>query len=322
MKNLAKILIPLIVVLAAFVAVEFLYRSSQKSFPGALPAEEAAQKAMSFINDIALQGQSTASLLETVEESGLYRIRIKIQDQEYESYVTKDGKILFAQGTKIAEPASAQQDANQQNTGAQEFTKSDIPQVQLFVMSFCPYGNQAEDAMIPVVNLLKDKANIELHYVIYSNYQGGGETYCLDKENKYCSMHGISEVHQDIRESCVQKYQKDKFWNFVNGINNTCAVANVDTCWEGVAQKLGIDIGKVKTCQKNEGLSLVGKELELGQKYGIQGSPQLIINGTEYTGERTAEAFKKAICSAFNSQPAECSQTLSTEGGSVSGGCE
>lgn len=320
MKNLIKILIPLVVVIGIFAAVEFLYRSNNKSIPGALSAEEASKKAMAFINDIALNGQATASLLEATEESGLYKIRIKIQDQEYESYVTKDAKLLFAQGTKIVEQISEQSGENQSNE--QEFPKSDIPSVQLFVMSFCPYGNQAEELMMPVASLLKDKANIELHYVIYSNYQGGGSNYCLDKENKYCSMHGISELNQDIREACVFKYQKDKFWNFINEINDTCGVQNVDTCWEGAAKKLGINVGKIKTCQQNEGLSIAAKELELDKKYDISGSPQMIINGKEYNGARTSEAFKNAICSAFNSKPQECSQTLSSESGSISGGCQ
>ncbi len=319
MKNIAKILIPLLILVAVLLAVNIFYPVS-KRISGMLSEEEASQKALDFINNVALKGEIIASILETTEESGLYKIRIKVQDQEYESYVTKDGKFLFPQATPITEAAPTDQGAEQQATG--ETPKSDVPQVQLFVMSFCPYGNQAEELMIPVANLLKDKANIELHYVIYSNYQGGGEKYCLDKENKDCSMHGISELNQDIREVCVLKYQKDKFWSFVKEINKACAVSNVDTCWEGVAKNLGIDVAKIKTCQKNEGLTIVGQELTLNQKYGISGSPQMVINGTEYNGSRTSEDFKNAICSAFNSKPAECSQALSSEGGSASGGCE
>ena len=79
--------------------------------------------------------------------------------------------------------------------------------------------------MMPVVELLKDKADIQLHYVIYENYQGGGSKYCLDKDNKYCSMHGIQELNQDVRELCVQKYQGDKLWNFVKEINAKCTSA-------------------------------------------------------------------------------------------------
>ncbi len=317
LKNLTKILIPLVVVIIIILAVALLYDYSRNAVRGALSKEKAAQKALDFINNVALNGQATASLIETAEESGLYKIRLKIGDQEYDSYVTKDAKLLFAQGTKITEETS-----NQDSAAATDIPKSDTPKVELFVMSFCPYGNQAEEAMKPVVELLKDKANIELHYVIYDNYGGGGPSYCLDKENKYCSMHGINELRQDIREYCVQKYYKDKVWNFIKEINSKCSLSNVDTCWEGVAKTLGIDVEKIKTCQKNEGLTIAAQELVLDQKYDITGSPQLIINGKAFEGGRTPEAFKKAICSAFNSQPEECSQTLSSDGSSVSGGCE
>lgn len=317
MKNIAKILIPLIILLIAFVAADFLYRVSHNPVPGALSSKEASQKALNFINDVALNGQATASLLETTEKSGLYKIRLKVRDQEYESYVTKDAKILFTQGTEITEEL-----ANQPNTEEQKFSKLDIPQVQLFVMSFCPYGNQAEELMMPVIELLKDKANIELHYVIYSNYRDGGPNYCLDKENKYCSMHGIQELNQDVREFCVQKYQKDKFWSFVKEINKNCSAKDVDSCWENIAKKVGLNTQQIKTCQKDEALRILAQEVKLNEKYGIEGSPQLVINEAEYQGSRSSEAYKQAICSAFNSQPKECSETLSNEGGSASGGCE
>ena len=47
------------------------------------------------------------------------------------------------------------------------------PQIDFYVMSYCPYGNQAEEAIEPVYNLLKNKADFKPHYVFYSNYQGG-----------------------------------------------------------------------------------------------------------------------------------------------------
>lgn len=317
-KNITKFLIPIAIVAGALIIAQGLYQINGNRIPGALPKDKAAQKAIDFINTVALQGQATASLEEASEESGLYKIKLKIQDNEYESYVTKDAKLLFAQGTKISG-----QETSDNSSESQSFPKSDKPDVKLFVMSFCPYGNQAEELLMPVVQLLGDKANIQLHYVIYSNYQGGGSTYCLDKENKYCSMHGIGEIHQDVRELCVQKYQADKFWDFVKAINAGCAASNVDSCWENIAKNAGLNVNQIKTCQKNEALTLLAQETELNKTYSISGSPQLIINGTEYQETtRSSEAYKNAICSAFNSAPDKCSETLSGDAGSASGGCQ
>ena len=55
--------------------------------------------------------------------------------------------------------------------------KSDKAKIDFYVMSYCPYGNQAEDGMSPVAALLNDKINFEPHYVIYGNYGGGGPKY-------------------------------------------------------------------------------------------------------------------------------------------------
>ena len=317
MKNITKFLIPIAIVIAALIIAQGLYYFSKEEVPGALSSEEAAQKAIDYINLVALQGQATASLLEVIKESGLYKIRLQIEDQEYESFVTKDGKLLFPPGTDISEETP--EPSTLKETG---FPKADIPQVQLFVMSFCSWGNQAEELMRPTAELLKDKANIELHYVIYSNYGGGGPDYCLDQESKYCSLHGIQELNQGVRELCVQKYQKDKFWDFVKEINGSCNYRDVDSCWEEIAKKVGVEVAQVKACQKDEALKILAQELELNQKYGITGSPQLIINEAEYQGSRSSEAYKQGICSAFNSLPEECSQVLSSESGSASGECE
>lgn len=318
LKNITKFLIPIAIVIGALVIAQGLYHINSNKIPGALPKDKAAQKAIDFINTVALNGQATASLEEVSEESGLYKIKLKIQDKEYESYVTKDAKLLFASGTQISG-----QETSDNSSDSQSFPKSDKPDVKLFVMSFCPYGNQAEELIMPVVDLLKNQADIQLHYVIYSNYQGGGPTYCLDKENKYCSLHGIQELNQDVRELCVQKNQGDKFWDFVKAINAGCTAQNVDSCWENVAKKAGLNVQQIKTCQKNEALTLLAQETELNKTYSINGSPQLIINGTEYQGTtRSSEAYKSATCLAFNSAPDKCSETLSGDAGSASGGCQ
>jgi predicted DsbA family dithiol-disulfide isomerase len=106
-------------------------------------------------------------------------------------------------------------------------------------------------------------------------------------------------------------------------INKDCTSQNADTCWEGVATNLGLDTQKIKDCQTNEALNLLEQESALNNKYGITGSPQLLINDVEYSGDRTSEAYKNAICAAFKTKPAECQQTLSdTTSQTGDGGCQ
>jgi thiol-disulfide isomerase/thioredoxin len=66
-----------------------------------LSPQEAAQKAITYINQNLLQKGMTASFLNVAEENDIYKFHIKIGDQEYNSYVTKDGKLLFPEGINL-----------------------------------------------------------------------------------------------------------------------------------------------------------------------------------------------------------------------------
>lgn len=287
-----------------------------------LSPEQASEKAINYINENL--SSSPVTLISTEEESGLYKIKIKIDGQEYDSYISRDGNILFPSSVSLIPPE------------LKEITKTEVPDVRLFVMSFCPYGNLAEGIMNPVEELLGDKANIKLNYVIYSDYASGYPEYCLDKESTYCSMHGIQEIDQDIREVCVQKYQPEKLWDFVMDINENTDSNNVDEKWEDIASNLDIDVSKIKKCQKDEGVNILVEELRLtGTKYSVQdpsrhqgneeisisGSPTLVVNGIVFDGERTSQGYKDAICSAFLDPPAECEEEIGGNGAEVEGGC-
>jgi len=187
------------------------------------------------------------------------------------------------------------------------------PQIDFFVMSYCPYGNQAEEGIEPVYQLLKDKAIFNPRYVIYSDYAGGGPTYCID-DDKLCSMHGIQELNQDVREICVNKYMGvAKWFEFALAMNDKCTSQNADTCWEAVATDLKLDVAKIKTCQKDEAVALLTAEKTLGDKLKVSGSPTVFVEGDSYSGGRTPEAFKTALCDKFDTKPSECSQALAGE---------
>ena len=66
----------------------------------------------------------------------------------------------FRFGTDESITGNVVADSTPEQTPSQEITKTDKPNVELFVMSFCPYGVQAETAMKPVVDLLGDSADI------------------------------------------------------------------------------------------------------------------------------------------------------------------
>ena len=301
-KNiLVLIIIESVLLLALSGGVAYLLVKSGPSHH-VLPIKSAAQKTIDYINNNFMQGKAKAKLDSYKEVNGVYQIKLDIRGHKYTSYTSKDGSLLFPEAISLTPPK------------LKEFTKSNKPDVQLFVMAFCPFGNQAEELMIPVEKLLKNKADISLHYIVSKDANG-----------KFSSLHGDQELHQDIRELCVKKYQPDKFWDFVDQIDQKATAQNVDTKWERIAKSLGIDTAKIKDCQKNEGDTLLNQEFALTNKeYPVQdpsrhrgqekvtilGSPTLVINGTIYDGQRTSNDFKTAICSAFTKAPTECSQVI------------
>ena len=195
------------------------------------------------------------------------------------------------------------------------------PQIDFYVMSFCPYGNQAEEAIASVYNVLKGKADFNPHYVIYSNYAGGSSKYCIEN-GTYCSMHGVQEVHQDIRELCVNKYMgTDDYFKFIVAINKKCNSRNVDSCWENIAKDLNLSVSKIKECEKNESASLAKQEYNLNKIWHVSGSPTVFIDGQLYTGKRTPQAYLNALCGAFEKAPKECSTKISSSGATPTGSC-
>ncbi|MBW2967841.1 hypothetical protein KY362_05125 [Candidatus Woesearchaeota archaeon] len=182
------------------------------------------------------------------------------------------------------------------------------PQIDFYVMSYCPYGNMAEEAIEPVYRLLGDKAEFNPHYVIYSNYRGGGPQFCLDDANLYCSMHGIQELNQGLRELCVDKHMGIReYFEFTLEMNKKCNSNNADTCWEPVAKSLGLDVEKIKDCEANEWEDILAAELELNKALGVSGSPTVFVEGQQFSGARTPAGFAQALCGGFETAPTDCS---------------
>lgn len=199
----------------------------------------------------------------------------------------------------------------------------DQVKVDLYLMSFCPFGNQAEEIMEPVYDAIKEAIDFNAHYVIYSNYRGGGPVFCLDDEDKYCSMHGIYELNQGLRELCVANHiGYDEWFDFIKEINKKCTYLNADHCWRDIAKELNLDVDLIQSCEKEEGLSLAAEELALNKQNGVRGSPSLFINGKSYNGQRSPQHYLKAICEQFENEPSGCNKVLATPQVAPSGaGC-
>ena len=196
-------------------------------------------------------------------------------------------------------------------TGLENIPASETPDVKMFVMTFCPFGQKAEEALKPVQDLFGDKVSIEPHFIINDlsdreNQRSG----CL-KNNTLCSLHGINELNEDIRQMCIWKYNPDKWWDYVLCINNGCTIDDVETCWKTCAENNEISVAKIRACQELEGIGLAEKDRDLSEELKAYSSPTIIINNAQYTPDRIEpEPYKRAICKGFKKPPAECEAKL------------
>lgn len=264
---------------------------------------EATEKIKAFITENLVDPGTDVNVKDVSKESGLYKATAAIEGKDYSMYLTLDGKVFFPQGMDTAVE-------KKEDTAAKDIPKSDIPEVNLYVMSFCPFGNKAEDTLKSAYGLLKSKVNFNFRYIVSTS----GE----DVQ----SLHGAKEVVQDEREACVLKeYGKDKWMDFVTYVNANCG--SDGSCWETGAKNLGVNSAKISTCASSEGTALMKTDEQYSNAAGASGSPTMTINGVETEAVYqygNSEAYKQAICSAFNTPPSECSEALSSNTATAEGG--
>jgi hypothetical protein len=244
------------------------------------------------------QGLS-ATIINTSVSGPFYEVTLSMNGQTFPVYVTKDGKQMATSLIPLAASNNSATNTNT-NTPAADVPKTAKPKVQAFVFAYCPYGLQFEKALFPVYDLLKNKADIDVVYI--------------------GAMHGEFEHVESLRQLCIEKnYGRDKLFSYLKQFDvNTelGACSGTDTCVNPLIQKiytaLGIDKTKIETCMAKDAPALYDLQGKQASELGISGSPTFVINGVEVQVDRTPAAIEKAVCSAFTTAPAECSQNLST----------
>ncbi len=292
-----------------------------------ISAEEAKVKAEDFINKYLMQPGSEASIKDITTEYGLYKLSIDITSDVVESYITKDGRLFFPQALDIVEINKSQAENNDSETQAPSATvtqKNDKPLVELFVMSYCPYGTQIEKGILPVIKALGNKIDFKLKFCNYA-------------------MHGEKELQENLTQYCIQKEEPKKLDAYL-----TCFLESSDS--SSCLSSAGVNVKNINSCVSktdnefkvtknfNDQVDYQGSYPSFNidkadnVKYSVGGSPTLIINGEDIQSNRDSASLLATICSAFNEQPEECQTALSsaspsagfgsgTTSGSTDGGC-
>src|SRR4030042_4926397 len=292
-KNKKTIIIGLI--LLALAGGAFYYFFMQKDASKQLAAIR--EKTEKFINENMLAAGSDGKITEMVEESGLYKITVDVKGQNLTAYISKDGKNFFPQIYSMEDDAPGA-------TPEKSVTKTDVPDVELFVMSYCPYGLQMEKGILPVLELFGSKINYSLKFVDYV-------------------MHGEKELQENMRQYCIGFQGASQLNNYLScfakqGDYAVCLKeakiisAQLASCVSATDAQFKIT---EKFKDKNQWNNSQYPPFDIfkadNAKYDVGGSPTLVIKGQSVPADRDPQSLLNLICSAFSNQPQEGSQKLS-----------
>lgn len=299
-----------IIVLIILVLVIVGSGSTSGQGPSVAP-QTCGQTAVAYVNTNLVQPGTSASLVSVNEAHGMYEITVLYMSRQSILYTSKDCTLLFMNPLNM-------QAAKATPVPTQAPVKSARPVVDLYVMAFCPYGTQAETALRPVYDLLGAKADIRIRYI--TSVQGT----TMDSVH---SLHGITEAKEDAFQLCVRKSEPASYWEYLRLFNEQCYPEwtdrdALDSCRKNVTSALNIDHTVVSACSAgSDALAMLRTDELDSTATAATSSPTLLINGIEYRGARTPEAYKQAICNSFETAPAECSTILSSASAATAGNC-
>ena len=174
-----------------------------------------------------------------------------------------------------------------------EIVKSERPSIDLFIMTHCPYGTQAEKGFLPVARALEGKADINIRFVHYFMHE--------------------QEYDETPIEVCIREEQRDKFLDYLDCFLEGDGVDVGGYMAEGndpelCMKRVGVDVNAVNSCvESGDWEDYYQEDSILSQLYGVQGSPTLVINGVQASYGRSANSYLNGACSAFLVEPEECS---------------
>ena len=219
------------------------------------------------------------------ERNGLYNVKLMLQGQEIDSYLSKDGKLFFPTGVEldqVFDRADVQDDietpkVNVSINDEHVLGELDAPVTIIEFSDFqCPFCKRFRDQTFDKIKeKYIDTGKVRFVYMNFplkshENSQKAAEAAeCAHEQGKFWEYHDILfENQQKLAVEDLKKYSAD----------------------------FGLDTEKFNDCldsgkMKDE----VNKDFEDGITYGVQGTPAFFINDMALSGAQSFEKFKSII---------------------------
>ena len=156
------------------------------------------------------------------------------------------------------------------------------PTLELFVMSYCPFGVQAEEKIIPIVKEFGDAIDFKLQFIAQEK-----ETPSPQDITPFTSLHGYPEVAENIRQLLIAQEHPDKYLDYI-----LCRGKKLDKSWEDCAEKLGIDVEKIQALFDAPEVSeqLFRENIQHAAALGIRASPTILVDGHQFRAKQLLRA--------------------------------
>lgn len=155
------------------------------------------------------------------------------------------------------------------------------PTLELFVMSYCPFGIQAEESIIPIVKKFGDEIDFKLQFIAEEKDELSSQYM-----TPFISLHGYPEVAENIRQLLIAKEYPERYLDYI-----LCRGKKLNKSWEDCAKKKGIDVEKIQRLfDTPEAEQLLRESIKRSAELGIKASPTILVDGHKFTTNQLLRA--------------------------------
>ena len=155
------------------------------------------------------------------------------------------------------------------------------PTLELFVMSYCPFGVQAEEKIIPIVKEFGNKIDFKLQFIAQEK-----EALSAQDITPFTSLHGYPEVAENIRQLLIAQEYPDLYLDYI-----LCRGKKLDKSWEDCAEKLGIDVARIQELfDSPEAEQLFRENIKRAAELGVRASPTILVDNHQFRANQLLRA--------------------------------
>ena len=178
--------------------------------------------------------------------------------------------------------------------------------LELFVMSLCPYGMEAEQALLPLLEGFGDQVHLTVYYIANEQDQAKPQhtrtrpqerAGCTGQESSgegpFVSLHGQPEIDEGRRQLIARQDFPQAYLPYLLCRSRQGPSGD----WQACAVAAGLDPEFLQQeAAGPRGEQLFRENIRLANSLGIDLSPTLLIDGEEFSGEFAPLPLARRLC--------------------------